>query len=330
MLRSGFAIDETSAPAITPDQLGEMKKRDMKQAIVERFSYRAKAVLRRPRSSQRNAPRTGSRWTRSADRALDVRENKESRPRPGQIERTLRFKGLLNVVMKSTFQQFRDPTEQIATFERLFRAALESFLPDLADAPWCVREREVVNLFVFRHLVPKFQAEKLDIGQIGIEIPVQKVRENDKAKSRKYGDIVVWPHNKATIWLTCKPLVHIEWKNISCQEKHPGALKKEHEKDIRYLTRDRQYACVSYAVLTEWHPFPRERRMGERDRHVDVHCKRISDATDPEDSFVLRHQAICPESAFAALQGDDSGARSREHACPDCKLAEHSRAATAE
>ena len=44
MLRSGFAIDETSAPAITPDQLGEMKKREMKQAIMERFSYRAKAV----------------------------------------------------------------------------------------------------------------------------------------------------------------------------------------------------------------------------------------------------------------------------------------------
>ncbi|MGA3317495.1 MAG: hypothetical protein ABSC64_13780 [Candidatus Korobacteraceae bacterium] len=44
MLRSGFAIDETSAPAITPDLVAEMKKRDMKQAIVERFSYRAKAV----------------------------------------------------------------------------------------------------------------------------------------------------------------------------------------------------------------------------------------------------------------------------------------------
>jgi hypothetical protein len=183
-----------------------------------------------------------------------------------------------------------------------------------------------VNLFVFRHLVPKFQVEKLDIGQIGIEIPVQKVRETDKAKSRRYGDIVVWPHNKATIWLTCKPLVHIEWKNISCQEKHPGALKKEHEKDIRYLTRDRQYACVSYAVLTEWHPFPRERRMGERDRHVEVHCKRISDARHPKDFFALRRKATCPESAFAALQGDDSGARSREQACPDCKLAERSRA----
>jgi hypothetical protein len=44
MLRSGFASDETSAPAITPDLLGEMKKQDMKQAIVERFSYRAKAA----------------------------------------------------------------------------------------------------------------------------------------------------------------------------------------------------------------------------------------------------------------------------------------------
>jgi hypothetical protein len=44
MLRSGFAVDETSAPAITQDLLAEMKKQDMKQAIVERFSYRAKAV----------------------------------------------------------------------------------------------------------------------------------------------------------------------------------------------------------------------------------------------------------------------------------------------
>jgi hypothetical protein len=44
MLRSGFAIDETSAPAIAPDVLVEMKRQEMKQAIVERFIYRAKAV----------------------------------------------------------------------------------------------------------------------------------------------------------------------------------------------------------------------------------------------------------------------------------------------
>jgi len=44
MLRSGFAIDDRSAPAITPDLVAEMKKQDMKQAIMERFSYRAEAV----------------------------------------------------------------------------------------------------------------------------------------------------------------------------------------------------------------------------------------------------------------------------------------------
>jgi len=54
--------------------------------------------------------------------------------------------------------------DAITIFDRLFRAALQSFLPDLADAPWYVREREVVNLFVFRHLVPRFIEEELDIG----------------------------------------------------------------------------------------------------------------------------------------------------------------------
>ena len=44
MLRSGIAIDETPAPATTPDLVAEMKKREMKQAIMERFIYRAEAV----------------------------------------------------------------------------------------------------------------------------------------------------------------------------------------------------------------------------------------------------------------------------------------------
>ena len=44
MLRSGIAIDETPAPATTSDLVAEMKKREMKQAIVERFSYRAESV----------------------------------------------------------------------------------------------------------------------------------------------------------------------------------------------------------------------------------------------------------------------------------------------
>jgi hypothetical protein len=128
-----------------------------------------------------------------------------------------------------TFRQFRDLSNPTGTFDGLFRAALESLLPDLADAPWYVRERDVVNLFVFRHLVPQFQAANLDISQIAIEVPVQVLPESPKEKPGFYADIVVWPHNKATVWRTCKPLARIEWKNISCRTKKAAHLEGEHQ-----------------------------------------------------------------------------------------------------
>lgn len=220
----------------------------------------------------------------------------------------------------TTLRQFRDIPEgdRIVTFERLFKTALKSFLPDLAKAPWHVREREVVNLFVFGYLLSQFQAEELDVRQIGIEIPVEQFRENDKSKFGKYADIVVWPHNNSTIWLTCKPLVHIEWKNISCREPKPGELRKDHEQDIRYLVRDRQKVSVSYAILTEWHPFKSERRMGQLDRYVEVHCKRIPATGDPEDFFPLKVEATCSEDAITVLLGDVKKVRSRPQACPVC------------
>ena len=46
MLRSGNAKDDTSAAAVlTPDLVAEIKKEDMKQAIIERFSTHTKAVI---------------------------------------------------------------------------------------------------------------------------------------------------------------------------------------------------------------------------------------------------------------------------------------------
>ena len=45
MIRNDIANNDSPvAAALTPDLLASMKKEDMKQAIVERFSYRAKAV----------------------------------------------------------------------------------------------------------------------------------------------------------------------------------------------------------------------------------------------------------------------------------------------
>lgn len=140
----------------------------------------------------------------------------------------------------STFAQLRDCGEDpIVIFEELFHTALGKLLPELAKAPWYVREREVVNLFVFGHLIPQFQKKNLDISQLGIEVAVQKlpkiiVAESDGAKSSKqaremlgrYADIVVWPHAEATLWQTCKPLVQVEWKHISCRTERPPDIKK--------------------------------------------------------------------------------------------------------
>lgn len=235
----------------------------------------------------------------------------------------------------SIFQQFRDLPDPTHTFDGLFRAALETLLPELADAPWYVREREVVNLFVFRHLVPQFQAANLDISQIGIEVPVRKSPKTAKEKHGKYADIVVWPHNKATLWRNCRPLIHIEWKNISCREKSPQKLEREHEKDICSLMDNREFVCASYAVLTN-----------SRDGHVEVRCQRILGVGEPEDFFrptacasrqypsgmearqivapdndrvwCLSCAATCAEHAITDLQGSFQSLRLRAQACPDC------------
>jgi len=45
MLHNRVANDDTSAAEVlTPDLIAEIKKEDMKQAIVERFSHHVKAV----------------------------------------------------------------------------------------------------------------------------------------------------------------------------------------------------------------------------------------------------------------------------------------------
>jgi hypothetical protein len=245
----------------------------------------------------------------------------------------------------TTFAQLRDRGEDpIAIFEQLFRAALKSLLSDLAKAPWYVREREVVNLFVFSHLIPQFQEKNLDISQLGIEVPVQKLPKSieatvgkpaelplspDKAhvlkpskqvkEARgKYADIVVWPHAEATLWQTCRLLVHIEWKHISCRTPNPPNLEQAHADDICLLKHNRTLVCVSYAILTEWHPFKHEWHMGQRDRYVEAHCKRIVVEKEPEDFFSLRVAATCPESAITVLQGPHAKVRSRPQACPVC------------
>jgi len=208
--------------------------------------------------------------------------------------------------MPGTFLQFRDLPDPIDTFERLFAAALQSLLDDLADAPWFIREREVVNRFVFRHLIPQFQAEALDINQIGIEIPVQVFPEDDDHKPGVYADVVVWPHAKATTWRTCKPLARIEWKNASCREKSLTSLMKGHKKDIAHLERNSHLASLNYAVTTA-------RQKGKE--VVELRCKRIVKGRATEEFLSASCNRTGDETVY---QGSIRKLTLRGQACEGC------------
>jgi hypothetical protein len=160
--------------------------------------------------------------------------------------------------------------DQASKFAKVFKAGLESLLPDLAEAPWYIREREVVNRFVFRHLVPKFPDADLDVSQLGIEVPVQVFPESNKAKPSVYADIVVWRHGSAGVWLRCKPLARVEWKNISCRDK-TGEIWRRHQEDVSHLRQNATLAFLNYAVITS-------RRRGM----VRVSCKQIMNGTEAE------------------------------------------------
>jgi hypothetical protein len=161
-----------------------------------------------------------------------------------------------------------------------------------------------VNLFVFGHLVPQFQDAKLEIGQIGVEVPVQVLPERPNEKPSVCADIVVWHHNKATAWRTCKPLARIEWKNISCRTKKGAHLEGEHQKDILHLRHNSHLSSVSYALLTA--------RQGGI---VELRCKRI--APGIADEFLsLRREGTGDDTPIRMPAYEE--AMSRPQDCPGC------------
>ena len=152
--------------------------------------------------------------------------------------------------MTQEWKQFLDIASPVSTFEGILKDALQALVRDAADAPWLLREREMINRLVFRHLVPCFQSAGLDIAQIAIEVALRKSCDTNKEKLTSGGDLVIWPHCKATVWNCCKPLARIEWKNISCREKNPEVIEQAHLDDIKFLMQNSELATLNFAVLT--------------------------------------------------------------------------------
>ena len=161
------------------------------------------------------------------------------------------------------FSRFRKVKNvgRIQELDDIVRQSLESLTTELHERRWTgQREREIVSLFCFGHLLRHCQASTAlaDPTQIGVEVAVPQVfgqrsftgKDSQKDQVRK--DIVIWRTPRATCWdFEGKPTVHplsvLEWKhNTGCLSAY----------DLRWLlayssaVRD----FVGYAVCTNWPP----------------------------------------------------------------------------
>ncbi len=117
-------------------------------------------------------------------------------------------------------------------------------------------------------------------------------------------------HSKAGVWLTCKPLARIEWKNISCREKSGSNLNRQHRRDIERLIHNSRLAYLNYAVLTS--------RQGGK---VELLCTRIVDGTPTELLELGPSNGSGTEVENIISKMDYNDAMSRQHECPHCELA---------
>jgi hypothetical protein len=113
----------------------------------------------------------------------------------------------------------------VEQMDSIVRQSLESLAEDLRGSTWTGRrEREVVSLFCFGHLLHHCRAGTVlsDPAQLAIEVPVPQIpgqpilsgKETSKAQVCK--DTVVWRTARATCWdrearPTVRPLSVIEW-----------------------------------------------------------------------------------------------------------------------
>src|SRR5215475_1953406 len=93
--------------------------------------------------------------------------------------------------------------------DKLVRSALTNLVKDVSTNVWSgQREREVVSLFCFGHLLKECRSGGFlqDFTQVGIEVPVPQIAEQaaftGKASSKEQvcKDIVIWSKPRMTCW----------------------------------------------------------------------------------------------------------------------------------
>ena len=115
----------------------------------------------------------------------------------------------------------------IAQIDAIVAQSLQSLARELSGGAWKGRrEREVISLFCFGHLLSHCRPASLlyDPAQLAIEVAVPQIpgqrgltgKPGNKTQVCK--DIVIWPQPRMTCWdndgkATVRPLSVIEWKH---------------------------------------------------------------------------------------------------------------------
>lgn len=162
--------------------------------------------------------------------------------------------------------------------DTVIRRALDSLVHDLNRKPWQGRERELISLFAFQHLlrIGAISRPALKPGQIGIEVAVPQHRPHGggRRKANVCKDLVIWPAERMTTWMGSDskpvyPLAVLEWKtfnDVGVRER-VAAIRREAEADVAWLKRATAIAPTmrGYGVLVDL-----------RTRPVVLHCRIFS------------------------------------------------------
>jgi hypothetical protein len=100
------------------------------------------------------------------------------------------------------------------------KESLRSFYNDISSE-WCGREREMVSLYAFGHLVKCCRPGTVlqDSAQIDIEVAVRQVpkdKDHQLRRSDVCKELVIWPLANMTLWKQSQPspepLAIMEWR----------------------------------------------------------------------------------------------------------------------
>ena len=172
-----------------------------------------------------------------------------------------------------------------ASLDQLVRSSLAALVRDLKRTTWLGRERELVSLFVFEHLLPegaKLQPP-LKPGQVGVEVavPQHPPHGGKRRQPNVCKDVVIWPHPRMTTWTTlgqplCYPSAVIEWKtlnNIGVRER-PAAKRAE-------FVRDREWMCAATCRCPQMRGYVVWLDLTKAPRVVECTCVASGVASEP-------------------------------------------------